>query len=264
MPWIESHTVLLRHRKVIELAKDLRLKPVYVLGHLHALWHAALEQQEDGDLSSWSDDLIAETACYQGSAPEFVSLLQQHGWLDGKLLHDWLDYAGRFLIAKYHYTNRLKLKTIWIKYGRNYGKSSALRHKKGRGLQVRLGKVRSGNSPNSESSEVPTDSVLIAGVRYKWPSPEGFGALQLDPNIWADWLKARKEKGKAATPTSIHRAGMKLARWRAEGHDVNEIVERAAIGGWQGLFLVNGKQSPASKSDQQSDKIQAALRRGLE
>lgn len=97
MAWIESHTVLLRHRKLIMLSKDLRLKPVYTLGHLHSLWHAALEQADNGDLSSWSDEFIAESACYEGSAPQFVSLLQKHRWLDGKVLHDWLDYAGKYL-----------------------------------------------------------------------------------------------------------------------------------------------------------------------
>lgn len=109
MAWIESHTVLIRHRKIIELAKDLRLKPVYVLGHLHALWHAALEQQEDGDLSVWSDPFIAESACYDGDAPQFVSLLQKHKWLDGKILHDWWEYAGRYLEAKYKTSNPVKL-----------------------------------------------------------------------------------------------------------------------------------------------------------
>lgn len=109
MAWIESHTVLTRHRKIIELAKDLRLKPVYVLGHLHALWHAALEQQEDGDLSVWSDAFIAESACYDADAPQFVSLLQKHKWLDGKILHDWWEYAGRYLEAKYKTSNPDKL-----------------------------------------------------------------------------------------------------------------------------------------------------------
>ena len=97
MAWIESHTVLLRHRKLVSLAKDLRLKPVYTLGHLHSLWHAALEQADNGDLTSWTDDFIAESASYQGDAPQFVSLLQKHRWLDGKVIHDWLDYAGNYL-----------------------------------------------------------------------------------------------------------------------------------------------------------------------
>jgi hypothetical protein len=116
MAWVESHTVLLRHRKLIELAKDLRLKPVYLLGHLHALWHAALEQQEDGDLSSWSDELIAEMSAFDGDAPQYVSLLQTHGWLDGKVLHDWLNYTGKYLTAKYRTANPKKLRQILLKH----------------------------------------------------------------------------------------------------------------------------------------------------
>lgn len=112
MAWIESHTVLIRHRKLVECARELRLKPVYLLGHLHVLWHIALEQAEDGDLSQWSDEFIAESACYPGDAPQFVSLLQKHRWLDGKVIHDWLDYAGRYLEAKYKTSNPEKLKAI--------------------------------------------------------------------------------------------------------------------------------------------------------
>lgn len=121
MAWIESHTVLIRHRKLIETARALRLKPVYLLGHFHALWHAALEQQEDGDLSSWTDDLIAEYSCYEGDAAKYVSLLDQFGWLDGRLLHDWLDYAGLYLTKKYSTSNRAKLIAIWKKHGQVYG-----------------------------------------------------------------------------------------------------------------------------------------------
>jgi len=101
---------------LIELARDLRLKPVYLLGHLHTLWHAALEQQEDGDLSSWTDELIAEMSAFDGDAPQYVSLLQTHGWLDGKVLHDWLDYAGKYLTAKYRTANPKKLRQILLKH----------------------------------------------------------------------------------------------------------------------------------------------------
>lgn len=121
MAYVESHTVLLRHRKLREFARSLRLKPVYVMGHLHALWHAALEQQEDGDLSSWSDDLIAESSEYTGDAPKYVSLLQEHRWLDDRLIHDWLDYAGAYLRGKYAKKNRDRLVQIWRLHGREYG-----------------------------------------------------------------------------------------------------------------------------------------------
>lgn len=116
MAWIESHTVLIRHRKLIELAKELRIRPVYALGHLHSLWHNALEQQEDGDLSSWSDELIAELSEFTGDAPQYVRLLQKHKWLEEKLIHDWLDYAGKYLTSKYRTSNPKRLKEIYKKH----------------------------------------------------------------------------------------------------------------------------------------------------
>jgi hypothetical protein len=110
--WIESHTVLRNHRKIILLSRALRLNTAQTIGHLHLLWYAALEQQEDGDLSKWSDELIAELAGYTGDAPQFVRLLQELGWLDGKMIHDWMEYAGRYLETKYRTANPKKLKEI--------------------------------------------------------------------------------------------------------------------------------------------------------
>ena len=110
---------------MVELATELGLRPVYVMGHLHALWHSVLEQQEDGDLSSWSDETIASLASYQGDAVKFVAALQRRGWLDGKLLHDWLDYGGKYLERKYRSSNLQLLKTIWKAHGRSYDKAGA-------------------------------------------------------------------------------------------------------------------------------------------
>lgn len=112
MAWIESHTVLLRHRKVLQLANDLGLQPVHVIGHLHALWHTVLEQQEDGNLGEWPDVMIAQAAAYSGDAAAFVAALQSRKWLDGKIIHDWMDYAGRYLQVKYRTSNPARLLKI--------------------------------------------------------------------------------------------------------------------------------------------------------
>ncbi len=137
MAWIESHTVAIRHRKLRAMAADLRIKPVYLLGHLHALWHTALEQQEDGDMSEWSDAMIADAAAFLGDAKKFVSLLQTHRWLGyfneagfiiagtEKLIHDWTDYAGKFLTGRYSTSNRDRLLEIWRKHRREYGRNTA-------------------------------------------------------------------------------------------------------------------------------------------
>jgi hypothetical protein len=116
MAWIESHTVLLRHRKVLLLSADLNLPPVVIVGHLHVLWHAILEQQEDGDLRDWPDEMIAQAAAYTGDAKAFVLALQSRKWLDGKMVHDWLEYAGRYLQSKYRTANQSKLEKIYKKH----------------------------------------------------------------------------------------------------------------------------------------------------
>ena len=122
LAWIESHTVLLRHRKVLLLASDLALPPVYVIGHLHALWHAVIEQQEDGDLSEWPDLMIAQAAAYTDDAAHFVKSLQARKFLDVKVIHDWIEYAGLFLTRKYSTVNPAKLHAIWKLHGCKYGK----------------------------------------------------------------------------------------------------------------------------------------------
>jgi len=109
---------------MIELALDLQSKPVYIMGHLHALWHTVLEQQEDGDLSRWSDQLIAQAAQWDGDATEFVTRLRERGWIDGHLVHDWIDYVGPYLTKKYSSGNVERLKEIWLKHGYKYGKGN--------------------------------------------------------------------------------------------------------------------------------------------
>lgn len=143
MPWLESHSVLLRHRKLILLASDLDILPVYALGHLHALWHAILEQQEDGDLEEWPDAMIAQAAGYPGNAEHFVQCLQSRKWMDGKLVHDWLDYAGRYLTSKYKTANPARLKKILSKHQGRL--KSALRLPK---VRLKAAHITLQNQPN--------------------------------------------------------------------------------------------------------------------
>lgn len=171
MAWISSHTVLMRHRKLIELARELRLKPVYVLGHLHALWHNALEQAEDGDLSQWSDEFISESACYSGDAPQFVSLLQKYKWLDNKIIHDWLDYVGKFLIVKYKDNNKKRLEEIWSKHGQAYGSKEKQPLRKGSGKEVVRKQKGSLYTTSSSFPSSSLDSIKKKPVPAKAVTP---------------------------------------------------------------------------------------------
>lgn len=114
------HTVLGRHPKMRDLARVLCEPIVHVKGYLVSLWSAALEMREDGDLSAWSPAFVAQAAEYEGEI-DFLAALQKTGWLDGKVIHDWVDYAGPYLRARYHQHNRERLVIIWKKHGRVYG-----------------------------------------------------------------------------------------------------------------------------------------------
>lgn len=118
MPWIESHSTIGRHRKTIHAALSLGIEPVQMVGHLHLLWHAALEQQEDGDLRDWPDSMVAFQAQYRGDAGAFVVALTEAGWLtEDRLLRGWLDYVGRYLEAKYRTADPDRLAEIYGRHG---------------------------------------------------------------------------------------------------------------------------------------------------
>lgn len=185
LAWIESHTVLSRHRKLRELAIALRLRPAYVAGHLHLLWHAALEQQEDGDLSSWTDQFIADQADFAGDAPQFVRLLQQLRWLDDRLIHDWLDYAGRYLESKYKTSNPRRLREIWNAHGINYdtGESKSA-FSPPKGVPPTLD-----NPPTNHSSAAQTGPVM--GRPRKKPRPPNPDHTPLVRYFCDAWEKRR-------------------------------------------------------------------------
>lgn len=156
MAWIESHTVLLRHRKLVSFAIELGIKPVHAVGLLTVLWHAVLEQQEDGDLTGWSDTFISTSAQWEGDPVKFCTALRSNGWLDGAIIHDWLDYSGRFLHSKYHTSNPKK----WLKIRRKhkaYLKSTFRRT------------LGPNNLPNLTIPNLPTTSLVeTEGFYEKW------------------------------------------------------------------------------------------------
>lgn len=163
MAWIESHTNLLRHKKVILTAKSLRIPPVYLIGHLHVLWHSTIEMAEDGDLGGLGPSDIAEAAAYRANAEMFVECLINGGWIDkageSLLIHDWLDYAGLFLIGKYKTSNREKLERIWQKHGRVYGHKPDTPERKDIGSNKEGVRKEKGSLPNQPTNQTNQPAV---------------------------------------------------------------------------------------------------------
>jgi len=101
MAWIESHTTLGRHPKTRRLCRLLGTSLPQTIGHLHLLWHWVIEFAEDGVLTGYTPDDLAEAAYWEGDPQLFVDALISAGFIDdcdGSLvIHDWRDYAGRLL-----------------------------------------------------------------------------------------------------------------------------------------------------------------------
>lgn len=156
MPWIESHTVLGRHRKVLLTAHDLAIDIPLLVGHLSLFWHAVLEQQEDGDLTDWPDTMIESAAMWKGESGKFATILRSRGWIDGHLVHDWIDYTGPFLTKKYSTGNVERLREIWGKHGYKYGKGQG-KYAKHKASGKRVGSERKARLPfpSSPSPSLP-------------------------------------------------------------------------------------------------------------
>ena len=113
------------HPKLISSAKSLNIPNAYLQGLLLNLWGGAMLYADDGDLWRGSDEMtlrfieaISEIPFEPGM---FVDVLRLDSWLDEWLIHDWLDYAGKLLYAKYKSHNKKRLIAIWAKHGRCYG-----------------------------------------------------------------------------------------------------------------------------------------------
>lgn len=76
---------------------------------------------EDGDLSKYTPEQVVFGL--EKTDKTLYDALKTSNWIDADdFIHDWLDYAGRYLKSKYHTANPLKYKEILDKYlGRTKG-----------------------------------------------------------------------------------------------------------------------------------------------
>ena len=185
MLWIRVDIDLNRNRKLRELAIQLDTPKTIAKGMLVELWSSALASQEDGDLTKWSDDAIAD-CCHlnelhghmklQGGPPAFVKLLQEIGWLDGRLIHDWPDFAGPFLMSRYASDQREKLVDIWRKHGRTYGERRGAPPRAESPPAPRRAPARAAAAPDPIAVNLATE--LAAALRANDPKARVPAALE--------------------------------------------------------------------------------------
>lgn len=120
MAWIESHQNLEEHPKILLLCQKTGWTLDEAIGKLHRLWWWTLKYAEEGDLSKYdpSQFLVRLTNVNGKITPkELYEVLQKTNFVEKNgLIHDWLDYAGRYLTTKYRTSNPNKLRMIEKKY----------------------------------------------------------------------------------------------------------------------------------------------------
>lgn len=104
MAWIESHQELAAHPKTKRLARLLDVHIAQAIGHLHLLWWWALAYAEDGDLSIFDPDEVADACQWEGDPELLIDALGACGRGGGEgfvtddlQLHDWHSYAGKLV-----------------------------------------------------------------------------------------------------------------------------------------------------------------------
>lgn len=98
MAFIEVHQTLPSHRKIMRLRRLLKIEPAQAVGHMVSLWCWALDNAQDGNLSPFEADEVAEAAMWKKDPEKFYQAMQESGFVDeDNYLHDWDDYAGRLM-----------------------------------------------------------------------------------------------------------------------------------------------------------------------
>jgi hypothetical protein len=98
MAWLESHQTLADHPKRKRLSRLLGATKAATIGHLHLMWWWAMDYAQDGDLTRYTDDDLADAGGWDGDPGLFVQSLIESGFITvERTVHDWDDYAGRLI-----------------------------------------------------------------------------------------------------------------------------------------------------------------------
>lgn len=122
MAWVEFHGAKIKRlKKFSDMRRMLNLSTVEALGLLGSFWGEAIELAEDGDITRWSPDYLCDLTGLKLNPERVWSVLLTTGWIDKTedglfLIHDWMEYAKRYLELRYRTNNAEKLAQIAAKH----------------------------------------------------------------------------------------------------------------------------------------------------
>lgn len=221
-PWIEFHPAEI---KKLQKFRDFRIKmgwsTIEGLGFLGSLWGEVMELAEDGDITGWTPAYVADLTGVSAAPGKLWEALVACGWIDEKegkaLVHDWLDYASRYLETRYRTANPERLVAIWATHGRAYQLSPK--------QQEYLIKRRAAQSDYSQTKAGPPDLPSPAGTcltKVKPTTPIARCSSSTEPPPASS--ATGREKVKVDSRGESRTAGLR----RIEGNEHLEQMKRRA------------------------------------
>jgi hypothetical protein len=212
MAWIESHQNLRNHPKVYHLSGLLGVPLDVTVGRLHFLWWWCLDYALDGNLAG--KESIIQSVC---EIP--FDKLVEAGFIEPTpypRIHDWWDYAGRFIRLKY----------------KNYPEKITRieRELLGTPKNTPKGTPKTTNQPTlNQPKEKKKEAPLSIPDDLKPSEPE-----------IRDWIAYKQESGFRYKPVGLKAL---FGRFRSIPPEKRRAsVDNAMACGWKGLFEVDEKK----------------------
>lgn len=237
MAWIESHQSIGRHPKLNKLRSLTGWTKHEAIGVLHDLWHWVLTYAEDGDIARFTSEEIAlgiDIDPTKFDVKRFIDNMIEAGFVRKDLkIHDWMDYAGKYLTSKYRNHNPKKLIEIQKKYGKRIGRT--------KGVQ------------RAQMDEAPTNLPNQHNITNITNLPEW-----VPREAWDGFIEMRKKAKSPFTGRALNLAISELEKLRAQGQDPGAVLNQSVMNGWKGLFPIKqGASDGAYKPNPQTPRTKA-------
>lgn len=257
MAWIESHQALGNHPKLLKLARLMSWSKPDTVGRLHLFWHWCLDYAPNGYLDKHGHEVIAEVFSVDSSeCTRLMQALRESEFLDFEpqfRVHDWWDYAGRYLQVRYK--NKPKL---WKEIKRLYGHSvQRTKQPTKNPLTTDNATINQPNQPipTNLNQPIPTktsddwfqdfwavyprkDAKQDAVKAWKKLQPSGDLAMAIIANVTArkgspDWTK---DNGQFIPLPATY---LRKRRWEDQG------IAKIITPDWKQSFLANNQEESA-------------------
>ncbi len=217
MAWIESHRRLGTHRKLLAMARSLKISRAQAIGMLHLFWWWALDAAPDGDITGVNPIDIGVVMDWNRSDNRSVSRSQSLynclvscGWIEEKegrtLIHDWNDYAGNLISKRKQNAERMR--------------------------QVRSTHVQNTFVAHTGAT-VPNSTQHNSTIT---PTPSNNLPEWLNKETWGNFLLMRKTMKALPTTHATKLLLKRLDELRITGDDPNAILNQSIMNNWKGLF----------------------------